>query len=207
MHELKNNGFIFPIANWLIINSSCISLVEGFKSIAGLIARIMKADERKFKNYAIDLFIILKWVIVLLAIKFTWDHSIVVYSVLYLLVMNLHSYMLHHIWSQNNNIERPMTAERERRRFISLLLAIAYSEICYTYLYLAPLHQGFSWPNEMPNLVSSFVFSVGNSLTGLSGDLKPITTSAHLAVTSQLIMSVVFIAIVLSQSIPKTESK
>lgn len=207
MRELKNNGFIFPIANWLIINSSCVSLVEGFKSFAGLIARIMKADERKFKNYAIDLFIALKWVVVVLAIKFTWDHSIVVYSVLYLLVMNLHSYMLHHIWSRDNNIGRPMTAERERRRFISLLLAIAYSEVCYTYLYLVPLHHGFSWPNETSNLVASFVFSAGNSLTGFSGNLKPIATSAHLAATSQLIMSVIFIAIVLSQSIPKIESK
>lgn len=207
MHELKNNGFIFPAANWLIFNLNRISLVEAFKTLAGLAARKMGVDERKYKNYAIDLFITLKWVFVVLAIKFTWNCSIVIYSVAYLLVMNLHSYMFNHIWIQDNKMKRLMTAERERRRFISLLLAVAYSEVCYMYLYLVPLHQGFSWPNETPDLIASFVFSVGNSLTGFSGDLKPTLTSAYLTVTSQLIMSVIFIAIVLSQSIPKPESK
>ena len=160
-------------------------------------------DKRRIANLAIDLFIVLKWLFLLTIWTFNITNWFVVSMAVLLLIMNLHTYFWYHLWAVDRGVVIPSPEFRERRRFMNLIFAIAYSMALYAYLYQRVLMMDFAWPQNLAPVISALVFSIGNALTGFSGDLKPISATAHLVVSSQLVMTFVFVAMLLSNSVPR----
>ena len=94
-----------------------------------------------------------------------------------------------------------------RRRFVSLVIAIAFSVLCYAYLYQICYPSHFvNWPNNFTPWLSSMHFSLTNSIKG-SGTLVPVTDIGLFVMTSQFISTYIFLAMMISRSIPQFTQK
>jgi hypothetical protein len=96
-----------------------LNLVELFKVIANKLA-CKEEDNKKYESIAIDIFIVFKYMYIYLIWLNDWSHNLIIYSVYYLIFMNVFTYFNHHVWDLKINDKKPMSLERERRRFISL---------------------------------------------------------------------------------------
>ena len=187
-----------------VVRFLCVfSPVEWFKK--SFIYVFADGSPEKCRNVgivAIDIFIIFKWAIVIALWRSNFDGLFSATIVGYLLFMNNHSYFCHHLWFHEG--AAPSDPQRERRRFLNLGLAAAYSVLCFAYFYAVVVPEQFVWPEGISKTGSAILFSIGNSLTGFSGDLRPVGSTANFLVSLQLISTFVFIAILLSNSIPRT---
>lgn len=203
MEQLKINGPIYPVVAWGMNSVNRLSPVEVLKLVAIIVFRPATADKhRMVANWAIDCFVIGKWSFLLLAWVCAWNGAFVVAVIVYLLVMNLFSYFWHHLWLHSSRSTTFDDQHRDRRRFVNLLLAIAFSTVTYGYLYDRIFHQQFDWPPNIIAPIAALTFSIGNALTGMTGDLRPKTTAAYALVTTQLAMTFIFVAMLLNNSIP-----
>ncbi|MBY0554878.1 hypothetical protein K2P97_10145 [bacterium] len=205
--QRASNGPIYILVDISIRAVHRISPVEWKKK--GILKFSKKSDPediRKTANLAIDAFIILKWLFLFTIWMAGVTHWLAVSVSVFLLVMNLHTYFWYHLWTIDKSGSIPGLEFRERRRFVNLIFAISYSMGLYAYLYHRVLQSEFTWPTTISPWVSATVFSVGNALTGFSGDLKPITATATLITSSQLVMTFVFVAMLLSNSVPRPKT-
>lgn len=202
--QRASNGPIYVLVDISIRAVHRISPVEWKKKgVVRLLNRSEPDDIRRIANLAIDAFIVLKWLFLLTIWMAGVTHWLAVTVSAFLLVMNLHTYFWYHLWAIDRGASVPGTEFRERRRFVNLVFAISYSMALYAYLYHRVLATDFTWPTTTPPWISAIIFSVGNSLTGFSGDLKPVTTIAQLVTSSQLLMTFIFVAMLLSNSVPR----
>lgn len=202
-----DNGPIYIFVDWLIRSAYSISPVEWKKRGALKLFPRSNSDEiRRIANIAIDIFIVLKWIFVLSIWYFGFTNIFVVTIAIFLLVMNLHTYFWYHLWTIERNGPATGIEFRERRRFVNLVFAISYSMVLYAYLYHRILQADFIWSAKISPWIAALVFSVGNALTGFSGDLKPETEVAQLVVSSQLVMTFIFVAMLLSNSVPRPKN-
>ena len=203
--HMAANGPIYAVLHIAVSSLNAISPVEWMKRwFRRIWRRNDQEDIRKVANIAIDIFIVLKWAFVILIWVTGVTHWLPLSVGCFLLVMNLHTYFWYHLWVIDRSAPIPGEEFRERRRFVNLVFAIAYSMVFYGYVYHRVLYSHFIWPQEIAPWVSSIVFSIGNALTGYSGDLKPNTSLAHLVVSSQLVMTFIFVALLLSNSVPRS---
>lgn len=202
-----DNGPIYIFVDWVIRSVYLISPVEWKKRGALKLFPRSNSDEiRRIANIAIDVFIVLKWIFVLSIWYFGFTNFFVVTIAIFLLVMNLHTYFWYHLWTIEKNGPVAGVEFRERRRFVNLVFAISYSMVLYAYLYHRILQVDFTWSTKISPWIAALVFSVGNALTGFSGDLKPETEMAQLVVSSQLVMTFIFVAMLLSNSVPRPKN-
>ncbi len=197
-------GYIYPILNWCLNLLSYLSLVEGFKYIGKVLAK--QSDTQQIKNYerfSVDTFIILKWVFIgfLLAFKINKASSII--AVWYLLATNLYTYFYYHTWSAEILSDSYFDADRIKRRFTTLSLAISYTIFGFSYLYCIPYAHHFSWSNNAPTYEQSFWFSISNSLTASYDQVKPITSFGNSVSMIQLLMMFIFLTIIIGGTIPQ----
>jgi len=198
------NGVFYPILNFIVAKLKYLNLVELFKSLAVLIA----GNQNKISAYrfAIDFFIILKWIFVLTIIKLHVNNTITNLFVWYLLISNLYTYFYYHIWYNDTANDIHNTPERIRRRFVNLMLSIGFSNLCFAYLYRFPYLNDFQWSDKAPLTTKSIWFSFANSLTANYEYVKPITKSGVELTLMQLIISFIFLTMILGNSIPKTNN-
>lgn len=198
-----NNGFIYPLIEKVIQFLNGINVVEFFKFVAEYYTSVKEKKEIiKNKNIAIDVFIVLKWVIVLSFWLTGWKVFFAKIVVFYLLFMNLHTYFYYHVWCDRAISEEGSTHERLKRRFVNLLLAIGFSIISYGYLYHICYMNEFSWPSGAPKLLDAIQFSIANFITGTS-KVEVVSNEGNVLVISQYILTFMFVAIVLTRSIPQ----
>ncbi len=196
------NGFIYEIFNVLINSLKYLNIVELFKKIAIKLSSSEK-HIRKNANIAIDIFIIFKFLIIIL---FWYKELNNIYATIityYLILINIYTYFYYHVWSDKAN-NRNQSNDKNKRRFLNLIIAILYSDICYGYLYNIVYSVHFLWEQNTSRLISSLQLSIYNSFAGSFYGVKPITDLGIVLTTSQLLITFIFIAIILTRTIPPT---
>ncbi len=200
----SNDGIIYPVANWIITISNYLCLVELFKFLSVCFLNRPSVDSvRRNKNIAIDLFILVKWVAIIVFWVTNYVSTISIVIVWYLLITNIQSYFYNHVWLNVSISDERKQATRERRRLIAVILAFCFSIMCYGYFYQRCYFTHFNWPADIAPFTSSITFSLGTALTAFSGNLSPNTDFGYFLIGTQLIITFLFIAIILTQSIPQ----
>lgn len=211
-----DNGFIYPIVNYIIVILNYLNAVLLFKYIARKIAERktnchssneMARLKRRYMNFAVDIFVIFKFLLVMFFWALNFDNYVSFVIVSYLVVMNVFTYFYHHVWEKDAILNQYLTIRRTRRRFINLLLSIFYMIFAYGYIYCKPLFKHYKWASLKDNYLQSLIFSVSNSFNGGYSGVVPITNIGEMVKASQLIMTFIFIAIILAKSIPQSDSE
>lgn len=189
------NGFIYPFIKGLINCFYVLNIVEWWKEIYIAIRRTSRENLIKSYNEAIDLFIFFKYLfLIYLYIKV--DSKKYMYLVTYLIISNIFTYFYYHVWEKKEGVCR----ERDQRRFISLMLSILYSNICFGYLYKVSISNFEPFLEKIPlnlkTIYASFMTSFGSTL-------NPVTENGFLLIFLNVTINMLFIVIILSNtSIP-----
>jgi hypothetical protein len=198
------NGPIYQLVDLAMRAAQLASAVESIKRVAFRICKATKPEvKRRVANWVIDLFMVSKWALLMISWRCGTAHWLVIAVLTYLLIWNSLTYFHYHLWIVELPKDRVASSHRERRRFVSLVLAMAYSVATYGYLYQCALSDGFEWPASVPRWISSISFSIGNALTSQAGGLRPITSGSYLLSASQLVFTFGFVAMLLSSSLPR----
>lgn len=207
MNKKIRYGLIYRAIKCILDILNYFNLVELFKLIAVKLNKKTQ-DEEQTKTYArvgIDIFICLKWII----ISIFWYNGInnlfTTIFVWYLIITNVYSYFFNHLWTDYAINTENFTNDRIRSRFINLLLALAFSTFCFGYLYQIVYPGDFNWNEQLPNFLYAIQYSFSNSLAANYEQVKPISDSANIVSTIQLLLTFIFVAIILSKSIPETK--
>lgn len=198
------NGIIYPIVDFFIITLKHINLVELYKKL--LVSIFKNQDRLTINRIAIDSFIIIKWIAVILLLINHVSNLLTTIVVWYLLFSNLYTYFYYHIWINDTANDQYNTPERIRRRFLNLLTSIGFSNLCFAFLYRFPYLGDFEWSEKLPLTTKALWFSFANSLTASYEFVKPITKNGVNLTIMQLIISFVFLTMILGNSIPKTNN-
>lgn len=190
------NGFIYILSTRIIQIFYYTNLVEGFKFLIGLLG---KDKERKFKNFAIDLFILLKWILIGAIWIVDKSNLFLAILVLYLIWTNLFTYFYYHVWVTTKKIK----SDRIQRRFINLFLAFAYSNFSYAYLYQSYFKSHFKISEGFDRKLSFLNYSNFNSLFSDYSIISPIDNTGYILTFSQLAITFIFVSIILSKTIPE----
>ncbi|MHC5202165.1 hypothetical protein [Myroides sp. LJL119] len=203
------NGFFIIFFNKITKILNDFNLVKSFKELMFYICcgedkgSLDSNDRRRIIRFAIDVFVILKWLFLLIIIILDFENCFTTVFIWYLLFYNLYTYFYYHIWKDENMLDT-MDLERIKSRFINLMLSIAFSNVCFAYLYKYPYSSSFQWgPNGELGITNSIWYSFANSLTVSYDLIKPLDATGFNIATLQVIVSFVFLTIILSNSIPK----
>lgn len=202
------NGIIYSLLKKVLDGLNYLSLVELFKYAAvKIFANTNNLQSRiTASRIAVDVFIILKWFVIILAFLNGWTSTFWTVLVWYLIYSNLYTYFYYHLWSREAMNTEIFDIERVRRRFITLMLSIGFSNLCFAYLFRVPYLMDFEWSDRIPLNTKAIWFSFANSLTANYEFVKPITQDGASLTVTQLIISFVFITLILGKSIPQTKS-
>jgi hypothetical protein len=210
MKELNfRYGFIYKTVKCFLDSINYLNLVELFKVIAVKLNNQPTNIERNktFARIGIDIFICLKWFVI--AVIWNQDiHCLVLTIVVwYFIATNVYTYFYNHIWTDDALNTESFTMDRIRSRFMNLLLALAFSTFCFGYLYQVVYPLDFNWSEQVPNFSYAIQYSLSNSLAANFEQVKPLSDFANKISNIQLLITFIFIAIILSKSIPQTTSK
>lgn len=202
------NGIIYTILKFAFDNLKYLSLVELFKFVFVKIFSDSTSilNKVKFSRLGVDTFIILKWTLVIILLRYSINNPFLTFLIWYLLLTNIYTYFYYHIWKTESLNPDNFSIDRVRRRFITLLLSIGFSNLCFAYLYRLPYVAEFKWSNDTPLNIKSLWFSYANSITADYEYVKPITELGINLTITQLIISFIFLTIILAKSIPQTSS-
>lgn len=198
------NGFIYVIIKFVIDKLCLLNLVEYFKKIGKALnpVKTNRDMEAIYTRVATDIFIVLKWLFIAILWVCGATSPWIAGIVWYLIITNLYTYFFHHIWTDEALDTSHFTNDRIRRRFLNLLLAIAFSDIAFAYLYRFPYMHELNWTTA-PNSLHAIWFSVSNSLAANYSVVSPVTGLGNNAAMVQLLITFVFVAIIISRSIPQ----
>jgi hypothetical protein len=202
-------GFIYKIFDKIMKIVFCLNLVEFFKFVAEKLTKIKKSDDKyiSVKNTAIDIFILSKWLFVFLIWVFNVNNILITFIVVYLIFTNLFTYFYYHVWDSGSLDLDNFTIDRIRNRFKNLLQAFSFSIFSFAFLFQIPFSHHFNWPNNISSFSKSILFSTANSLTAGFEGITPIDTVGNLLTILEIVISFIFVAIILTKSIPQTKSK
>lgn len=201
------NGIIYTILKFILDNLKYLSLVEFFKySFLKLFSENSTSSKIKTSRIAVDTFIILKWGFIIIAMNQGWNNTIITIFVWYLVYSNLYTYFYYHIWIPEALNTENFEIDRIRRRFITLMLSIGFSNLCFAFLVRYPYLTDFQWSENIPLNIKATWFSFANSLTANYEYVKPITKDGVEITITQLIVSFIFLTLILGKSIPQTNS-
>lgn len=203
-----HNGYLYPFVNKCLTFLKYLNLVEGFKYIGQKLTPKNCSDEIKIKysRISVDLFIITKWLFIILLWIFKVKNEWLVSIVWYLLAMNLYTYFYYHTWASEILNDVNLDVDRIKRRFLNLMLSIFYSIFGFAYLYSNPYSPNFNWSEGKPTVVQSLWFSISNSLTANFDQVKPITNLGYSISMIQLLMMFMFLTVIIGGTIPQLGS-
>ena len=202
------SSFLYQILNKLLNSMKYMNLVELFKFVGRKLAPKNSLIETriKYSRTSVDIFIVSKWLFILILILFDVTIIWFVIAVWYLLFANLYTYFYYHTWSSEILHDRHFDATRIKRRFLTLLLAIFYPVFGFAYLYYIPYSTEFDWTDKTPNFWRSLSYSLSNSLTASYDRVKSITDVGDSISMIQLIIMFIFVTIIIGGSIPQINS-
>lgn len=199
-----DTGLLYPVASLVIEVLNRLNLVELFKFVASCVAVKLGSDRRSFASVAIDIFIVAKFSFIFWLWTEGKQGTVWIALVGYLLFFNGFTYFYHHVWSHRGT-PRPNELHRIRRRFISLLLAVAFSVVVFAYLYAIPFSSEFHL--VINGALGSLVYSIATTFFAGSGFAEPLSTAANIITLAQQFNSFIFITIILANSIPALEAE
>lgn len=201
-------GFIYKSVKAILDSLNYLNLVELFKLIAVKLNNRPTDDERNktFARVGIDIFICLKWILIFVLWYKGITNLFLTIFVWYLIIANVYSYFYNHIWTDDALNTEGFTKDRIRSRFLNLMLAVAYSTFCFGYLYQIVYPTDFDWTTHAPSFALALQFSLSNSLAANFEQVKPLSDFANQIANLQLAFTFVFVTIILSKSIPQTNS-
>ena len=202
------NGPIYLIFKLLLDNLKYLTPVEWFKFLGKKLnpKKNNLAYKLTYSRSSVDIFIILKWSLILSLALCSLASGLLTILVWYLLLCNLYTYFYYHIWVDDALNTEKFDIDRIRRRFVSLILAVCYSDLCFAYLYKIPYANIFEWSENKPTFLKSIWFSISNSLAANYEAVKPLSDFANSVTMIQLVITFIFVTIILSKSIPITKS-
>ncbi len=122
------NGCIYYFSERIFTLLNHLNLVEGFKYISQIVTKGNSPKKKiLFSRLAVDVFIILKWLLVIILWIFNVEDLWVIFIVWYLLIANLYTYFYYHTWSSNILTDANIDVNRIKRRYLNLTMAIAYT--------------------------------------------------------------------------------
>jgi hypothetical protein len=197
-------GIIYPTVNFILNSLKYLNLVESLKWI---FRRFMN-DNDEADRIGADLFILLKWGLVILLWQWEVKSSIINILLLYLIATNLYTYFYYHIWDEKENpttITKDEIFQRRKRRFIHLLQAVGFNILTFAYLIAMPFSSNFKWEKGYSNFEDSVFFSLSQTLTIDYSPVESINRCASQLITIETFVSFIFLTIVLSTSVPEKE--
>lgn len=209
MKRSSSDGFIIVFLSFVISQLHGLSLVEWLKSFGLWISKTgtePRAIEevRRTSNFCIDLFILLKWIVVCGFFAAGSEGRIALLVTAYLLFYNTFSYFYYHGWGSGYQIEqlsKDAALERDRRRLVSFLLAFFFTFVCFAYIYGYQYPSRFSWPTE-PNRLDALYLSVSNSFTLTYEGFQPNDKIARGILLLQVVNVFVFVSVLIGSAIP-----
>jgi hypothetical protein len=192
-------GIIYICINAVIENIKYFNLVELPKYI---FKKFFFSDSITATRFAVDLFIILKWTFVMLLWYFNVKNQVINIAIFYLIFTNIYTYFYYHVWTKD--LENPFyDSERIKRRFLKLMLSIAFNVVAFAYLIAQPFSNNFKWKNGYSELNDALFFSISNSLTTSYQNVSIITELGHSLSLIETVTSFIFLTIILANSIPQ----
>ena len=126
------NGFLYSAFKTTIDNLKYLNLVELFKTVA---VKINPNKKVSYSRIATDIFIVLKWFLLFVIWILSKTNCFLTFFVWYLIATNIYTYFYYHIWCDEALDTSGHNNDRIRRRFMNLILAVAFSDFCFAYLY------------------------------------------------------------------------
>ena len=202
------NGIIYIFAKWLLDNLKHLTRVEWFKYFSAKLNPDKNNIDKRlaYSRVAVDLFIILKWLFILILAKLDLSNCFLTFFVWYLLLTNIYTYFYYHIWTEEALNTENFAIDRTRRRFINLLLAVGYSDLCFAYLYKLPYVKELQWQDNSVTFLKSIWYSISNSLAANYEGVSASSDLGNSIAMTQLIITFIFVTIILGKSIPQTNS-
>jgi hypothetical protein len=199
--DLKMDGYILVVFNTMVSILQKINIIEILKSLTLRICKPNSLNEKiKISNIVIDIFIIMKWVFLTIIYNYYYYNKIIVIFVLYLLIMNIVTYFYYHVWSEKAITGKARSKEHIRRKFITLMQAIAYNIASFAYLYGVGFSYAFTFDSKYSSWVCAIYHSFSSTFTGGSDFVTPIGNMGLLIQTIQMLTSFMFITLILSKS-------
>ncbi|BFM44268.1 hypothetical protein CFS9_29090 [Flavobacterium sp. CFS9] len=202
------NGPIYFIFNIFIEGLKYISLVEFFKFLAVYFFYRNDSDDKKSiaRRWAVDFFILAKWILIIYAMNISLTNTYFTILIWYLIFTNLYTYFYYHIWHKNAMNTESFLIDRVRRRFITLILSIGFSNLCFAYFIRYPYNTDFVWTDKKLSTIQAICFSCANSLTADYPKINASTNIGFQITIVQLIISFVFLTLILGKTLPQTTS-
>lgn len=202
------NGIIYILAKWLLDNLKHLTLVEWFKYFGAKLNPNKNSIDKRltYSRVSVDIFIILKWLFILILAKFDLSNCFLTFFVWYLLLTNIYTYFYYHIWTEDALNTENFAIDRIRRRFINLMLAVGYSDLCFAYLYKLPYVKELQWSDNSITFLKSIWYSISNSLAANYEGVSASSDLGNSIAMTQLIITFIFVTIILGKSIPQTNS-
>lgn len=194
----RRNCFIYLCLEKVVKVLKNLNAVEWLKNFVGFIISSKKIETIiSYKNLAIDLFIVFKWLITFLAF-YCFNNRLFHILIIYFVVFNIFTYFYYHIW---NTSFSNTSVIRDRRRFINTIQAIFYNVFGFTYLYAVPFSGYFNWDDKVSKIVSALNLSVSNTFLG-SANVTPNGEIGIVIMLSQYFSTFILITIILSTAFP-----
>ncbi|MFQ2131567.1 hypothetical protein [Aeromonas hydrophila] len=204
-----NNGFIYPLADKVVLFLKHVNLVELFKFVAKFYCEMKFKNESKEAktvqiithcNIAIDIFQVFKWGLLLFfwGCSYTGKSSEII--IWYFIASNLFTYFYYHVWGSSH--AQYQTRESMNRRFVNTMLAIAYYIASYAYLYELHYSAQLKWADGTVDSINAIYLSIANSFTLAYEGFAPLTQEIRVVLISQTINTFLFFTIIIGNSIP-----
>ena len=195
-------GIIYSVIDWFIETLMYLNLVEYFKLV---LIRFYSKDKILASRFAVDLFIILKWLLIALLWEFNINNSIATWIVWYVIITNIYTYFYYHTWTKD--LAKPFyNLDRIKRRFLNLILSIGYNIVSFAYLFAQPYFEHFEWNKGYSTLQDSILFSISNSLSISSIGVESLDQFGYHVSIIETLISFIFLTIILGSSIPQTKT-
>lgn len=125
-------GFIYLIFNFFIQLFFKFNIVEWFKYLFKTVLISKKStqkDQAIVRRLAVDIFIILKFILLLFAFSFPSD--VLLYIAYYLCFTNIFTYFYYHVWDVTSGLD----IDSRRRRFVNLFLSLLFNISVFALIY------------------------------------------------------------------------
>lgn len=187
------NGFIYPLINIIINIFYFFNPVELWKKAYKLLRPKEDLSDKVIFNEAIDIFIVAKFIFIFIIYYFDKYSLFLAGLVIYLIIFNLFTYFYYHVWKNKGDT----TLERDRRRFINLILSIIYSNISFGYLYKNFI-ENFCLDDKIISINLETIYI--SFMTIFGGTLTPKDELGLKLIFFNVVVNLFFIVIVLSNT-------
>lgn len=209
MSSGKTDGFLVLVFARLFSFIQLFSAVEWVKKLGLFLLEKKKAncgpeDYRRAANLWIDLFVLAKWICVIVFTVFSSSGMFSLLLVSYLLFFNCFSYFIYHGWGSGHTVSNLTDEEqlrRDRRRLIGFLQAVFFSFLGFAYLYAFQISDRLEWPVH-PNFLDGLYLSLSNSFTLTYSGFQPKDQLSRGVLLLQVVNMLFFITILVGNSVP-----